>query len=161
MGKYFTINELCVSGSYPKLVTVPKAGTTEYKNLERLIGVLDQIREKWGSAIIVTSGYRNEKLNNAVGGSKTSAHRYGLAADIHPKSGSILDLAAQIAESGIGFDQLILEKVTTKNGKITDCQWLHFGLTDGKPRKQILAWNGKKYTPAKLHITKEFSISNQ
>ena len=159
MGKYFTINELCVSGSYPKLVTVPKAGTTEYKNLERLIGVLDQIREKWGSAIIVTSGFRNPTLNARLNGSKTSAHLKALAADIHPKTGSIMDLAVQIAESDLEYDQLILEKVTTKNGKITDCQWLHFGLTDGKPRKQILAWDGKKYTPAKLQITKEFSLT--
>lgn len=156
MAKYFDLNEMCVSGSYPKLVTVPKEGTTEYKNLQRLMAELDKIREKWGSAIIVTSGYRNEKLNNAVGGSKTSAHRYGLAADIHQKLGKIMDLALLIAESGIEYDQLILENVTVKNCKIIDCQWIHFGLTNGKPRKQILAWDGKKYWPVQLKTTKDF-----
>lgn len=158
MGKYFTIDEMCVSASHPKLVEVPQEDTQIYKNLQYIIERLDTIREKWGGPIIVTSGYRSEKLNKAVAGSKTSAHRIGMAADIHPKTGNILDLAELIANSGLEFDQLILEKVTVKNRKITDCDWIHIGFARVNPRKQILAYTGEKYVPATLTNTYTFKI---
>lgn len=153
MGKYFTISEMCVSGSHPKLAVVPEKGTSIYNNLLYLIERLDKIREKWGGPIICTSGYRSPALNKAVGGSKTSAHLTGMAADIHPKSGDIMDLAALIATMEMDFDQLILEKTTVKNGEIVSCQWLHLGFSRTKNRNQILAWDGKTYKPVK--ITKE------
>ena len=158
MGKYFTINELCVSGSYPKLVEVPAKGTTIYNNLVFLIERLDVIREKWNGPIIVTSGYRSEKLNKAVGGSRTSYHRLGLAADIHPKSGSIIGLAECIVNSGLEFDQLILEYVTVKNNEIIDCKWVHVGFSRVNPRKQILAWNGNQYIPVKITTETKFKV---
>lgn len=154
MGKFFTVKEMCVSGSHPELVVVPKEGTQIYSNIEMLISVMDKIREKWGGPIIVTSGFRNEKLNKAVGSTaKNSAHLYGLACDFHPKSGDIMDLAALIATMEMEFDQLLLEKTTVKNGEIVGCQWLHIGFSRTKNRNQILAWDGKSYKPVK--ITKE------
>lgn len=158
MGQYFTIEECCVSSSYPKLVEIPQKGTTIYNNLAYLIERLDVIREKWGSPIIVTSGYRNEKLNKAVGGSKTSYHRLGLAADIHPKSGSMTDLAKCIINSGLEFDQLILEYVTVKNKEITDCKWIHIGFSRVNPRKQILAYNGQQYKPVTVNNEVKFKL---
>ena len=51
--------------------------------LQRLIEtILDPLREWYGSPIIVTSGYRCEALNKAVGGVSTSLHKYGYASDI-------------------------------------------------------------------------------
>ena len=158
MGKYFTISEMCVSGSYPKLVEVPQEGSSIYSNLTYLIERLDVIREKWGSAINVTSGYRPEKLNKAVGGSKTSFHRLGLAADIHPKNGNIMDLAECIINSGLEFDQLILEFVTVKNNEISDCKWIHIGFARVNPRKQILAYNGQQYKPVKITQEVKFKL---
>lgn len=153
MGKYFTISELCVSGSHPNLVSVPNKGTSIYNNLLYLIERLDKIREEWGGPIICTSGYRSPALNKAISGSKSSAHLTGLAADIHPKSGDIMDLAALIATMEMDFDQLLLEKTTVKNGEIVSCKWLHVGFSRTKNRNQILAWDGKSYKPVK--ITKE------
>lgn len=158
MGKYFTIEECCVSASYPKLVDVPQQGTSIYNNILYLIERLDKIREKWGGPIICTSGYRSPALNKAVGGSKTSAHLTGLAADIHPKSGSIMDLAALIATMEMEFDQLILEKTTVKNGEILGCQWLHIGFSRTKNRNQILAWDGKAYKPVKITQVVKFKV---
>lgn len=55
----------------------------ELENLKVLCQtVLQPIRDKRGSAITVTSGYRCPKLNALVGGSKTSQHAFGQAADI-------------------------------------------------------------------------------
>ena len=157
MGKYFTINEMCVSGSHQNLVVIPEKGTSIYNNLTYLIDRLDKIREKWGGPIIVTSGYRSPALNKAVSGSKSSAHLTGMAADMHPKSGNIMALAALIATMEMEFDQLILEKITVKNGEIVGCQWLHIGFSRTKNRNQILAWDGKTYKPVK--ITKEVKFT--
>lgn len=55
---------------------------------EALIDVLDKIRAECGFPFHITSGYRCEKHNAAVGGSKNSAHVDGLAADIHCKYSS-------------------------------------------------------------------------
>lgn len=158
MGKYFTIEELCVSASYPKLSEIPPKGTSIYNNLLFLIERLDVIRDKWGGPIIVTSGYRPERLNQAVGGARTSAHRLALAADIHPKSGSMMDLAECIINSGLEFDQLILEYITLKNKEITDCKWIHIGFSRVNPRKQILAYNGQQYKPVKITTETKFKL---
>ncbi len=44
--------------------------------------ILDPIREAWGKPIKINSGYRSKALNSKVGGSKTSDHMLGRAADI-------------------------------------------------------------------------------
>ena len=54
-------------------------------NLEWLCAqALDPLREAIGSPIVVSSGYRCPDLNTHVGGSPTSYHMLGLAADIYP-----------------------------------------------------------------------------
>ena len=45
---------------------------------------LDPLREAVGCPVIISSGYRCRDLNTAVGGSPTSYHLLGLAADFHP-----------------------------------------------------------------------------
>lgn len=152
--KYFTIKELCVSGSYPKLVEIPKLGTEVYNNLTKLINTtLDPLREALGKPITVTSGYRPEKLNNAVGGSKTSAHRFGLAADIHTGNNSSdnLKIVSAMLEKGIDFDQIIIEYPTFNiSGDITSAKWIHIGLSKTTNRKQVLYYYNKKYYPVKI-----------
>ena len=55
------------------------------RNIEHLVDtVLDPLREYLGSPIVITSGYRCRDLNNDVGGSPTSQHLLGLAADFRP-----------------------------------------------------------------------------
>lgn len=69
--KYFTIDEMCKTST--KLDNVPNA--VERANLVCLIeNVLDPIRERYGKPIIVTSGFRSERVNKAVGGVSTSQH---------------------------------------------------------------------------------------
>lgn len=74
--------------------------------------VLDPLREAYGKPIIVTSGYRCEKLNKAVGGAASSQHVKGEAADIRSvqdtpeENKKLFDL---IVKLGLPFDQLINE----------------------------------------------------
>lgn len=84
--KYFTIEEL-VQSSTAKRKKIDNTPNEEIR--ENLIwfidNVLDPLREAWGAPIHVSSGYRCEKLNKAVNGSKTSTHMSGLAADLYVK----------------------------------------------------------------------------
>lgn len=102
--------------------------------------VLQPIRDEWGEAIIVSSGYRCYALNKAVGGVNGSQHLCGTAADIHTKSNKKKDnkdlfkLIECMAKMGkIHFRQLIDEKgyswihisIQDKQHTYRDCEVLH------------------------------------
>ena len=128
--KYFTIKELCKS-STATLKRIDNTPNSEIvNNLEQLVdNILDPLREAYGKPIKVNSGYRCEALNVAVGGSKTSQHKYGLAADI--TTGSRLEnkkLFILTKQLNLPFDQLIDEKAYS---------WIHISFSKN-PRKQVL-----------------------
>jgi hypothetical protein len=54
------------------------------KQLKYTAGALEECRAVIGSPLKVTSGFRSPTLNKAVGGSPTSKHTQGLAADFVP-----------------------------------------------------------------------------
>jgi zinc D-Ala-D-Ala carboxypeptidase len=60
-------------------------------------------------AIVITSAYRNPRVNKLVGGTPTSAHPRGFAADIRVSGLTHFQVARLLAASRIRFDQLILE----------------------------------------------------
>ena len=95
-------------------------------HLDELAGVLDKLRAAWGKPIRISSGYRCDKLNRAVGGAATSVHKIGYAADMQV-SGSFdkfRDFVVKWLEAErIPFDQLLIER----NAK-TGAKWLHLGL---------------------------------
>lgn len=128
---HFTLEELTRSDAAARLGNPNNPNEKERRNLVRLAQTLEQVRDVLGGKPIhISSGFRNERVNAAVGGSRTSAHRYGLAADFTcPQFGSVLDVCYAIRDSGIEFDQLIYEYG----------RWIHLGLCDcEKPRRQVL-----------------------
>lgn len=81
--KYFTQNEFLRSNTAKKygIANIPTFEILH--NLDLLVEhVLDPLREAYGKPIIVNSGYRCKELNEKIGGSKTSRHMFGEAADI-------------------------------------------------------------------------------
>ena len=56
--------------------------------------LLQAIREHFGRAVVITSGYRTAAHNAAVGGSKSSQHLLGRAADIQVADTPVEDVAA-------------------------------------------------------------------
>lgn len=134
--KYFTFEEFEYSET-AKLRSINNDIPEHYKdNIEEFVNViLDPLREAWGSPIIITSGFRSESLNRALNGSKTSVHRYGLAADIKPSVGGMKKFQEFVTEflKDKDFDQLIYEK--PRNGVAS---WLHIGYKNnaGQQRKQ-------------------------
>lgn len=71
--------------------------------------------------LIVTSGYRCEKLNERVGGSATSQHTKAEAIDFRPQGIEAEAAFRKIAASTVSFGQMILEK---RGGK----PFLHIGM---------------------------------
>jgi uncharacterized protein YcbK (DUF882 family) len=70
-----------------------------------LLAKLEELRDKWGAPLVLTSGYRCAPHNRAVGGASSSLHLKGAAADIsaNPQAQAIL---RGLAES-IGFTEVI------------------------------------------------------
>ena len=133
--KYFTLEELTKSATAiaKKIDNTP---TTEVQlNLIKLVDkVLDPLRTAYGKPIKVNSGYRCPKLNKAVGGSATSQHVLGQAADItggnKTENKIIFDLIKSLK---LPFDQLIWE-----NGGA----WVHVSYGP-RNRRQVLSLNQK------------------
>lgn len=100
---------------------------------EALTVVLQCIREHFGKAVTITSGYRTAAHNAAVGGAKSSQHLLGRAADIRVEGVSVEDVAAY-AESlmpdwgGVG-------RYPIKAGRATG--WVHVDTRADKAR-----WRG-------------------
>lgn len=85
--KYFTIKELTMSATAKNRGIDNTPSADAERNLRRLVAtVLDPARERLGSPIIVNSGYRCNRLNEAVGGAKRSYHLQGRAADLTTRS---------------------------------------------------------------------------
>lgn len=85
----------------------------------------------------VNSGYRCKKLNDAIGGSATSAHMDGRALDLFPVRMSLRDAFVRIVNSGIPYDQAIYEYG----------RWIHLGSSrhGAAPRRQALMYFGSRY----------------
>ena len=95
--------------------------------------VLQPLRDSYGKPIKISSGYRCQALNKAIGGVSTSQHLKGEAVDINngqSENKKLFLLASKMIKEGvITVGQLIDEKVY---------KWLHISLPDNKHRNQIL-----------------------
>lgn len=127
----FSLDELTRSdyASRHGLENEPDAKAIE--NLKRLAALLEQVRTLCNTPIIVSSGYRSPAVNAGVGGSKTSQHMFGCAADIRALRMSIGDLMKKVVGSDIKYDQIILEFNS----------WVHISVPNSPttaPRRQAL-----------------------
>jgi hypothetical protein len=89
-------------------------------NLRRLcVDILQPLREYVGVPITISSGFRPLELNTLIGGSTTSAHMDGRAADIIIEGIKPLSVAQTIEHLGLHYDQVIHEFR----------QWVHVGIS--------------------------------
>lgn len=133
---HFSLAEMTVSAMAARKGLPNDPPAAAVLNLEQLCSkLLEPIRSIIGSPITVLSGYRSPLINELVGGSKTSAHLSGHAADINAYGyGSARELAKKLVQElktrNIPFDQIILEFD----------QWVHVGRVGpgGAQRHQVL-----------------------
>lgn len=128
--KYFTIKELTKS-STAEAKGIDNTPTQEVeRNLTALVeNVLDGVREIYGKPITVNSGYRCPELNKAVGGSATSDHVKGFAADITAGSKEENERLFNIIKHNFHFSQLIDER---------NFSWVHVSYNSNNLKNQTL-----------------------
>ena len=101
------------------------------ENLKRLCeGCLQPLRAATKRPIFITSGYRSPELNALIGGSKTSAHMEGNAADFRVSGITPHDTCTLIVEMGLPYDQVIHEFG----------QWTHLGVADILRGEELTAY---------------------
>lgn len=134
----FWLSELLVSDTAARLGIDNSPSEVHKANLiESTKNLFQPIRDLLCYPVIVSSGYRSERLNAKIpGSSKTSAHTHGFAIDFRaPGFGDPYKIATYLAEElpkrGIKFDQIIYEFG----------QWVHIGYKNraGLQRGQVLS----------------------
>ena len=131
--EHFTLDELTIT-QHRGIDNTPN--DRELYNLRKLAEHLEVIRSLLGNKpLLISSAFRCQNLNRAIGSKDSSAHVLGLAADfICPKFGTVEEVFELLRRTQeLKFDQLILEFV---NGK----KWIHFGLREDEKdyRRQSL-----------------------
>ena len=96
--------------------------------------VLQPVRDHFGKGVKVNSAYRSPESNAAVGGSKTSDHCKGMAADIEIPGVANAELAQWIMDN-LDYTQLILEFYTPG---IPDSGWCHISYDAANLKNQEL-----------------------
>lgn len=137
--KYFELTEFLKSEEAlnRKIDNSPTFEVVDH--LEELISkLLEPMRKAYGKPLTISSGYRCPKLNQAVGGVATSAHKVGYAADIKVKDiENLFNFVTEwVKANGIMFDQIFIE---TKGSS----KWLHVGFKNqnGLQRRMISRLN--------------------
>ena len=133
--KNFSLQEMIKSETALRHGLDNTPGDTEIQNLRTLCEkVLQPIRDSYGRGVKVNSGFRHPEVNAAVGGSKTSDHCRGQAADIEIPGVANGDLAQWIADN-VSYTQLILEFYTPG---VPDSGWVHVSYDPANLKKQQL-----------------------
>ena len=150
ISEYVTLKEVTYSDTATRKGIDNTPSPEQMKLIEAAaINVFDKLREWVGGPIKINSVFRGDKLNKAIGGSKTSQHcvgldpktsSYGAAFDVDDDyfqkkftTKSNRDMFHHIKDT-LNFDQLIWEF-----GSKSNPDWVHFSYRpDGKNRKQIL-----------------------
>jgi len=131
----FSLHEMCKSETAMRMGFDNTPGDTETENLRLLAEkVLQPVRDHYGKGVKVNSAYRSPESNAAVGGSKTSDHCKGMAADIEIPGVANADLAQWIMDN-LEYTQLILEFYTPG---IPDSGWVHVSYDPNNLKKQEL-----------------------
>jgi zinc D-Ala-D-Ala carboxypeptidase len=129
---HFSLEELTASETAERNGWDNSPNDQELANLTRLADFLEQVKVVLGGKpIMISSGLRTKKVNDAVGSKDTSQHRLGCAADFKVPGMTPDQVVKAVIASGIAYDQVIREFD----------RWTHISIpnsVDTSPRKQSL-----------------------
>ena len=132
LSKSFTLAELVFSQ------TAARDGIDNTPNAQQVramralcANILQPLRDSVGMPLIVSSGYRCPRLNRAIGGSMTSQHMEGRAADVVCFGIETKELFKRVLELKLPFDQLIYE-----GGR--QSIWVHVSFDPKRDRRTIM-----------------------
>lgn len=158
LSENFTLEEMLVSSTARKYGIDNTPDAVSKANMTLLCSkLLQPIRNGYGKSIIVSSGYRCPALNTKIGGSKTSQHMRGQAADINDGTGykqggearyeANAKLFAYIYDKG-GYDQLINEFPDAQGRP----QWIHVSYNPNLKKQRGQALVAKKVNGKTVYL---------
>ena len=98
-----------------------------------LIALLQEFRDRIGRPVIITSAYRCEEHNRAIGGVPNSAHTRGYAVDV-----AIPDSSFRHA-----LVEFLIRNEVTRFGIAED--FVHFDLDPDKPQEVVWVYGSKRH----------------
>ena len=132
LSTHFTLEELTSSEVAARMGFDNTPNEDEIQNLRRLAALLESVKSAVSmKPVMINSGFRSKKVNDAVGSKDTSQHRLGCAADIRVPGMTPRQVVDACIANGVPFDQIILEFDS----------WTHISVPntpDVKPRGQRL-----------------------
>ncbi len=133
ISKHLDLAELIRSESAKRLGISNMPTAEHIENMKQLAeNIFEPIREHFGCPIYISSGYRSQALNAAIGGALNSQHNRGMAIDIDMDGTNIKNSAIFEYAKTLPFDQLIWEFGTKENP-----DWVHISYSP-LHRRQIL-----------------------
>jgi hypothetical protein len=141
LSEHFTLGEMTKTSHKTADGNIPTP--TALENLKRLCRWLEMLRDEWNKRygegddpIEINSGYRSWEVNKRAGGSATSNHLVGCAADIRCLGKEqalryaviLLDIADNASTD---FDELIIE---VRGSTV----WLHFAVRPKDNRRKVV-----------------------
>ena len=134
LSENFSLNEFTKSQTATRHNIDNTPSMTEILNLTSLCErVLQPVRNNFQKPMIISSGFRCKELNTKIGGSATSQHVIGQAADIEVLGISNLELSDWI-HNNLNYDQLILEFYNEKEGP--NSGWVHVSFNNESNRHE-------------------------
>ena len=141
LSPHFTLGEMTKTSHKTADGNIPSRVAIE--NLKRLCGWLEMLRSEWNKRygdgndpIIINSAYRSWEVNKKAGGSATSNHLVGCAADIKCAGKEqalryaviLLDIADNARED---YDEIIIE---VRGSTV----WVHFAVRPKGNRRKVV-----------------------
>ena len=125
----FTLDEFTNSQAAARLGIDNDPEPNVIANLKSLAYAMEEVRSVLGGRpILISSAYRSDALNTAVGGSKNSQHTLGEAVDFTcPTFGTPDQVVRALQASAVPYHQLIREFG----------RWVHISFKFGIPLAQI------------------------
>lgn len=137
LSEHFSLEEMTRSGVAIRMRIDNNPDEEQVENMRQLCrNVLEPVRRRFGVTRI-TSGFRSQALNAAVGGAPDSQHLRGEAADLHISNMEVGRKVFDFIRQHTDFDQLLFER-RIKGGY----WWLHVSFTTRRPNRHqaMLDW---------------------